>query len=369
MKRITAQILTAGALASSLALAGCGNDIPTAAGQNLAAAAQSADWNAGGKVQIPLPPKAEGKKIAFVGFGKDNAWSVWGFEALKAEAETLGAKATFVGPSTFDPQAQYQLVSDLAVAKQYDILVVVAQDGASLAPAVEKAAAAGIVVVPINMAVGPDPVSHKIQVAGIKTQVLEDLESNAQAMAEGVVDACEGQDPCKVDVLWGVRALAFDKVKPPFFQKVIAAHPNIHVVCESDAAYTQDLGRTQSADCLQAHPDLNVIAAQADESARGAESSLTAAGHTFGLGKDDVKIIGAYASHYGVQQVRAGKWLMTTYNRVASMGRAATRLGISVLHGDNVPSYVPMEDLDDAPLKLTKEVLEKRPDITGQWEG
>lgn len=351
-------------LIATLGLAACAT--PT---QGESASLTDSSWNEGGSITIDSPEKVEDFQIAFIGFGKDNPWSQFGFEALKSEAEAFGAEATFVGPASFDPQAQYQLVSDLAISKQYDMIVLVAADGPSIVPAVEQAIAAGIIVVPMNMAVGPDPLATEPQVKGVETQVLENLELNASAMADGVIAACEGVDNCEVGVLWGVRALAFDSVKPEIFQKQIAKHANISVVCESDAAYTQDLGRTQSTDCLQAHPNLNVIAAQADESARGAESSIVEAGKTFGIEKGDIKIVSSYGSRYGVEQVRNGKWLSTTYNRVGSMGKAAVRLGLLQSQGKTVPNYVQMEELDGLPLVLTSEVLKDHPEVLGQWEG
>lgn len=359
--------LAAATLTAGLLLSGCANGGGSSqAGGSLT---NSEDWNSGGAVTIDVPDAAEGFKIAYIGFGKDNPWSQFGFEALQEEAAVYGAEATFVGPASFDPQAQYQLVADLAVSQQYDMIVLIAADGPSIVPAVEQAIDAGIIVVPMNMAVGPDPLATEPQVDGIVTQVLENLELNALAMAEGVIDSCEGVDPCEVGVLWGVRALAFDAVKPEIFSTALKDHANIKVVCESDAAYTQDLGRTQSADCLQAHPDLHVIASQADESTRGAEASIIAAGRTFGMGADDIRLVSTYGSRYGVEQVRAGKWVSTTYNRVGSMGKASVRLGLLISQGKEVPSHVPMEELDGLPLVLTQPVLEEHPEVLGQWEG
>lgn len=361
--------LSAVAFAAMLSLTACGNDI---AGSNEAATVpEQQNWNEGGKVQIAEPDRAQadGVKIAFLGNSKDNPFSEYMFRAVKEEAENFGATATFVGPTNFDAQEQYQLVSDIAVSKQYDVILIIPNDSASIAPAVETAAAAGIPTVALNQPIGPDIMSSEIQAQGVVSQVVEDLELNATAMADGVIAACEDKDPCKVEVLWGVRALLFDKVKPDMFYARLADHPNIEVVCETDAEYTQDLGRTQAADCLQANPDLNVIASQADESTRGAESSVKAAGRTVGTGPDDVRMVSSYGTMYAIEQVRAGHWDMTSYNRPQSTGRAGVRLALLHLQGQEVPQHVRMEDLDDDPFAITKEVLDQHPEIVGQWEG
>jgi ribose transport system substrate-binding protein len=311
------------------------------------------DWNTGGKIKIEAPTNAKGKKVAYYGFGKDNPWSQYMFKAVEAEAKALGATATFVGPPTFNAQTEYQEISDASVSHAYDVMVVVPIDGPTVAPAVKQAVEAGIKVVAVDYPVGPDMLSKALQVPGVTSQVLESLQGSAEAMADGVIASCEGVKSCEVEVLWGVRALAFDKVKPDFFYAKLKSHPNIKLVCQTDANYTQDAGRTQAADCLQAHPDLNVIASQADESTRGAENSITSAGRTYGLGPKDIKLVSAYASTYGVAQVRAGKWVQTSYNRPQGMGRAAVRLGLLALEGKKVPDFVAQEDLDAAPTALT----------------
>jgi ribose transport system substrate-binding protein len=389
------RLLTVVAVAAALSLSACGNDIKSAdvavassAPESSAAAPASsaaapassaapsaaavvAEWNVGGKTTIaePAADSGAGKKIAYIGFGKDNPWSEYMFKGIEDEAAKYGATATFVGPPTFDAQAQFQLVSDIATAKNYDVIMIAADDGPSVAPAVKQAIDAGIQVVGLNMALGANATSADIQIPGVTSQVLENLQMNAETMADGVIQACEGISPCKVDVLWGARALAFDKIKPDFFNAKLKDYPDIKVVCETDAFYTQDMGRTQAADCLQAHPDLNVIASQADESTRGAEKAITAAGKTFGLGAGDIKLTGSYASQYGVQQVRDGKWLMTVNNRPESVGRTGVRLALLASSGQTVPTVVWQEDLDGAPQELDKAALDANPGLKGQWQG
>jgi ribose transport system substrate-binding protein len=335
---------------------------------------QAKNWNNGAKRLPDVPAaKTEGKRIAFIGFGQDNPWSAWVFKAVKCEAEANGATATFIGPPKFDAQVQFQEVSDLATSKNYDALVIVPNDSTSIAPALKRLIAAGVPVVSVLQPAGPDVLSMKSQVPGITGNVIEDLTVNAQAMADGVIDGCKNVDPCEVGVLWGARVLAFDKVKPKIFSARIASNPNIKIVCQTDAGYTQDLGRTQAADCLQAHPKLNVLASQADQQTRGAEASIRAAGRTMGLGEGDLKIVSAYATTYGVSQVRAGKWLQTSYNRPQSLGAAATRIDLLALAGVKLTPeqsfLVQDRDFDAVPNRLTRQVLVKNPEVVGQWEG
>lgn len=377
-------------------LAGCGDDDSSGsdAGQNNAGGGSGnevsaecsapnviteADWNKGAK-QLPGVPEGavDGKRIAYIGFGQDNAWSggeggLGVFTGILCEAEANGAEAEFIGPPSFDAQVQFQLVSDLAISQNYDGLVITPNDSTSIAPALKQLVAAGVPVVSTLQPAGPDVLSMKNQVEGMTGNVIEDLTVNAETMADGVIDACEVHDPCEVAVIWGVRALAFDKVKPDIFEAKIKAHPNIDIVCEADGGYDQDVGRGAAADCLQAHPNINVLASQADQQTRGAERPLKAAGKTIGLDKNDVKIVSAYGTIYGVEQVRAGKWLQTSYNRAQSLGAAATRMVLLEIAGKEIPDdlrfIVQDRDVDDVPNRLTREVLKEHPDVKGQWEG
>jgi ribose transport system substrate-binding protein len=362
---------------------GSGGEATAASGEAKAASPECSekgiisakDWNEGPK-KLPEPGDAgalEGKRVAFIGFGQDNVWSQWVFKAVNCEAQAWGAEAKFIGPPSFDAQVQFQLASDLAVSKNYDALVVVPNDSTSIAPALKQTVGADIPTVSVLQPAGPDVLSMKNQIPGMTGNVIEDLDVNATTMGEGVVDACEGVDPCKVIVIWGARALAFDKVKPKIFQEAIAGNDNIEIVCEADGGYDQDVGRTATADCLQANPDANVLASQADQQTRGAERAIEAAGKTFGNEGADIKIVSAYGTMHGVSQVRAGKWFQTSYNRAQSLGAAATRLALLAVGGEpaseDLSFLVQDRDFDTVPNKLDKEALEANPDVIGQWDG
>ena len=144
-------------------------------------------------------------------------------------------------------------------------------------------------------------------------------------------------------------------------------------MCETDGGYDQEVGRTATADCLQAHPDVDVLASQADQQTRGSERALKAAGKTFGIGEDDVKIVSAYGTMHGISQVRAGKWFQTSYNRAQALAAAATRLALLKMAGNPAgpeQSFIVQDkDIDKVPNRLTSDVLKEHPEVVGQWDG
>lgn len=367
------------ALATTLTVTACGDSAGTskdasessADAETVKPAATDRGWNEGGSFQVPEPAKDAGKgiKIAYTGFGKDNAFAKYTTQAVEDEARKYGATATHVGPATYDPPAQAQLVIDIATSKSYDAIVIQPIDSASIVPAIKTAVDAGIKVAASTFVIGPDLTATSPQVEGVTTEVVEDIVSNIQSSVDGLAEACEGIDPCEVAMIWGVRALAFDAAKIKPFREGIKQHPNIKVVCEADGNYTQDGGRKVAADCLQAHPNIRAIASNADQSIRGAEKAIKAAGKTYGLGKDDIVLMGSYGTKYAVDAVRKGDWLQTFFARPEAIGRTTVDLLLASLAGKEVPTYVNQADLDGVGDVINKAAFEKYPDLRAQWDG
>lgn len=143
----------------------------------------------------------------------------------------------------------------------------------------------------------------------------------------------------------------------------LAQHDNIEIVCQADAGYAEDSGRTVAADCLSAHPDVDVLVMGADESAHGAELAIADAGLEFGPEADQIKIIGAYARTYGVQQIIDGNWVMSTFARPNADGRAAVDLILAHVSGQDVPTNVNSQDLDGVGLTVYPETVDQVPNI------
>ena len=379
-------------LIASLALAaGCGGDDEPSAGASGAAAETAGpstpascqekgvisekEWNQGAKkLPDPADPAAlKGKRIAFIGFGQDNVWSQWLFKSVTCEAERWGAEAKFIGPPKFDAQAQFQLASDLSVSKNYDGLVIVPNDSTSIAPALKQVVAADIPVVSVLQPAGPDVLAMKNQIPGMTGNVIEDLTVNAQAMADGVIDACAEKAPCNVIVVWGARVLAFDKVKPKIFQARLEGHDNIKIVCETDGGYDQEVGRTATADCLQAHPDVDVLASQADQQTRGSERALKAAGKTFGMGEDDVKIVSAYGTMHGDLPGPRGQVVPDELQPGAGAGSRRHPLGAAEDGGQPGRSgavlHRPGQGHRQGAEPPDTDALKEHPEVVGQWDG
>jgi len=360
-------LVAAPLIASALLLAGCAVDQTgtSAESDGSASAADERAWNEGGAVQIDAPSEGsgEGVNILFTGFGQDNNLANAFFEAVQSEAELYGASAEFAGPASYDPVAQSTLLCDAATSGRYQAIIMQTIDSASIVDCARQAIAAGLPIVTIEFPVGADVTTDKIQVEGVIAQIREDVVGISEAQAEATIEACADLDPCKVGIGWGVRSLAFDAAKVDPLLDGLAASDNIEIVCQADAGYTEDTGKTVAADCLSAEPELDVFIMGSDEAAHGAELAITDAGRTFGTADDDVKIIAAYARKYGVQQIIDGKWVMSTFSRPNADGRAAVDLLLLSLSGESIPENVNTQDLDAVGLTVEQDTVQTVPDI------
>lgn len=365
--RVAFRTAVTGVAALTLALSGCAVDTSgtSAATEESAEAGGDRAWNADGAVEIPTPEEGsgEGVNIMFTGFGQDNNLANAFADGVIAEAELYGATAEFAGPPTYDPVAQSKLLCDAASSGRYQAIIMQTIDSASIVECAKQAVDAGIDIVTIGFPIGPDVTADDIQLEGVVSQVREDVVAIAEAQAEAAIDTCDGIDPCKVGIGWGVRSLAFDAAKVDPMLDALAEHDNIEIVCQADAGYAEDSGRTVAADCLSAHPDVDLLVMGADESAHGAELAIADAGLEFGAGEDDIKIIGAYARTYGVQQIIDGEWVMSTFARPNADGRAAVDLVLAHRSGADVPTNVNSQDLDGVGLTVYPETVEDVPNI------
>jgi ABC-type sugar transport system substrate-binding protein len=358
---------TAALAATALLLSGCAFDQTGTSAEEDGAAASAGErsWNEGGAVEIAAPAEGSGDgiNILFTGFGQDNNLANAFFEAVQSEAELYGATAEFAGPASYDPVAQSTLLCDAATSGRYQAIVMQTIDSASIVDCARQAIDAGLPIVTIEFPVGADVTADEIQVEGVIAQIREDVVGISEAQADAAIEVCGDIDPCKVGIGWGVRSLAFDAAKVQPLLDRLSTSPNIQVVCEADAGYTEDEGKTVAADCLSAEPDVNVLIMGSDEAGHGAELALADAGRTFGTSADDVKIIAAYARKYGVQQIIDDKWVMSTFSRPNADGRAAVDLLLLSLSGESIPENVNTQDLDAVGLTVDADTVKAVPDI------
>ena len=294
------------------------------------------------------PDAPEQLSIGFFGVSKTNAYAQGTFLGVQAAAKADGATATFVD-GEFDAQKQVQQVRDAIESRQFDIIVMQANDNLALQAPLQEAVDAGLTVVVESFIVGPDLGTIEPQVDGA-ISVVGLPGTNGAVLAELGVAACAVVEtkPCKVAYLEGFKWLTIDTVRTAAVKAGLATDGSIELVASVEGGYTPESGRAAFADVLQANPDVDVVI--------GSSQAITGAAEV--AGDSDIHFIGNGASVANVETVRSGAWFaIYVYDTVAN-GTKAAELGLAHAHGESVEFAVDIASLAPNSGKGTKAALD-----------
>jgi ribose transport system substrate-binding protein len=287
--------------------------------------------------------------VGFFGFAKSNGFAQGTYRGVEQAAKANNATATFVDPN-FDAQVQVQQVQDAVTSKQFDVIVIQANDNQALIAPLTKAAQAGITVVVEFSVVGPNFKTIDPQIPGAISIV--DLPAlNGKVLGEMGVEACNTVkgDVCKVAYMEGFKSLPLDNVRTDAVKAELATNPRISLVADVEGGYTQDSGRAAFQNIIQANPDVNVVI--------GSSQAITGAAAV--AGKSGIKFIGNGASVSNVEAVRSGAWFGIYVTDVVANGIKATELGLAKARGKKVETAVNENTLAPNGGKGTKVTLDK----------
>ena len=247
------------------------------------------------------PTAVSGEKIRIAVFTAvlGNTYNQAVVDGVAEAAKAIGAEV--VGFSAeYDSTLQINQIQDAITSGKYAAFVVEPTDGVLVAPIVDQAIAAGILVGAADAPVGTDRTTLQ-PYPGLIAYAAVPCPMQGKAFGEMIVDACQGKNPCKVAYMIGMSALKADQERLEAMHAVLASHPEIQIVSEQEAAYMQDTGLSVMQGVLQAHPDLDVVASAGDQMSLGAAKAVADAGLT---GK--VTILGNGASKEAIPALKDG---------------------------------------------------------------
>ncbi|MFC9351761.1 sugar ABC transporter substrate-binding protein [Arthrobacter sp. NPDC057013] len=286
--------------------------------------------------------------VGFFGFAKSNGFAQGTYLGVEQAAKANNASATFVD-SNFSAQTQVQQIQDAVTSKQFEVIVVQANDNQALIAPLTQAVQAGITVVVEFSVIGPKFDTIQPQVPGAISIV--DLPTrNGKVLGEMGKEACatvQG-DTCKVAYLEGFKSLPLDNARTEAVKAELATDPKIKLVASVEGGYTQDSGRQAFQNVSQANPDVDVMI--------GASQAIT--GAAAAAGNSDIKFIGNGASVSNVEAVRSGKWFSIYVSDVVANGAKATELGLAKARGKQVETAIDEASLSPNNGKGTKEALD-----------
>jgi ribose transport system substrate-binding protein len=311
--------------------------------------------------------------IAFFGLAAENAYTQYMYDAATAEAEKMNAEVQFFD-GKFEGPAQVTQMQDAITSGRFQGFIVMPNDQPGIVPVVEQALAEGIKVAALQFPVGTDPTEADPEVDGMTTQVIEDVIRGAEVTAEGINATCVDRDPCEVGILWGARSVSWEAAKEKPLKEALDS--NVEIVAEADAGFLQGPGEKATADMLEAHPGLDVLATPSgDQMTTGGQRAIEAKGKEIGLADrpdDAIAIVGYGAAETGVQRVRDKVWYQTYALVPETMARETTRLLIEDVRG-TAPSQeqrgIVQTEISPVGDNITLEVLGENPDWKAEWQG
>jgi ribose transport system substrate-binding protein len=264
--------------------------------------------------------------IGFFGFAKANSFAQATWAGVQEYANSHNATATFLD-SNFDGPTQVNQLQDAVTSKRYNVVIVQANDGTAIVPAVKQAVAAGITVVIEFTPVGGDYGTTAPQVPGT-VSIVDAPVYNGQGLATLGLGACKklAAQPCKVAYLQGFANYPLDTART---NATVAAlkQGGADVVASVVGGYTADTGRTAFQNVLQAHPDVNVVIG----SSQATEGAAPLAGNR------KILFVGNGGSTQAFAGVRSGKWYGVYVIPEKTEGLKAAQLGLDKARGKSVP--------------------------------
>jgi ribose transport system substrate-binding protein len=300
--------------------------VAAATALTLAAAACSKPSTDTAAANKPAASANEHLTIGFFGFAKANSFAQATWAGVQEYANAHNATATFLD-SNFDGPTQVNQLQDAVTSKRYNVVIVQANDGTAIVPAVKQAVAAGITVVIEFTPVGGNYGTTAAQISGT-VSIVDAPTYNGQGLATLGDGACKklGARPCKVAYLQGFANYPLDTART---NAAVAAlkQGGADVVASVVGGYTADSGRTAFQNVLQAHPDVNVVIG----SSQAIEGAAPLAG-----GKN-ILFVGNGGSTQAFAGVASGKWYGDYVIPEKTEGAKAAELGLDKARGKSVP--------------------------------
>ena len=311
-------------------------------------------------------PEHKAVRIAFFNVIAANHVTAANLQGVKDEAEKWGATVTNLDAG-FDEAKQISQMQDAIASKQYDAWVVMPVNGAAVADTVRQAIDAGIVVVADWNNIGPDLSTIEPQVEGITSVVAQPFQGQGEAIANSVVEACEGVDPCDAVYMPGSFNQGSEQVRMDALKAVLASHPNIELHTSADGEYQPAPAQAAATDTLLAVDGVDVFATPDDQMAFGIVAAIEEAGK-----QDQVKVVSAGTTKRGVQMVRDGVLFANVVTLPYSEGVYSGRFAIQAVLGEGeVPPSLDSTTLSPIGVVATQETLAtpEGEKFTGEYEG
>jgi ABC-type sugar transport system substrate-binding protein len=323
--------LLAGALGMTLMAAAACGDSPAASGGG-------GTTGSGG---------AQGKTIAFVGYGDASPWGAAYNKTFKAALASSGVKINDL--TSMDAGTQVQNFNQ-AVSQKPALIVAALWDTTATVVPIQKAKQAGVPVLIVDGR--PDP-----KVEGDVMSVLSDNVKLGEYAAQNIIEGlkAQGRDSGKVIVLSGTKAMLVTQDRMEGFGKAMAAAPQYQVIEDQDTNWDPTASGKVAQQLFAKHGCDGIQAAygMADYMALPIVQAAKQAGCKVG-GKDGLVVTGGNCFKAGIAAIKTGEMYGTATEDPITIAKQTADYITRYLGGQNPPkSELVQED------RVTKESLAK----------
>jgi ribose transport system substrate-binding protein len=297
--------------------------------------------------------ESKGKKIAFLQTLATHPYVVATTKAFRGRAEALGMEVTFF-TSMLDAALQAQQIDD-AIARKFDLVVVVPTSEQAVVPALARAKQAGVPVVIVNNT--PKADTEELYLTFVGQDQTEMGRLAGEAMLNALKDS--GRTGGKVAMITGALQQGIAPRRVNGFQEALKENPKVQIVAVEDARWdtaTSERIAGQLYARFAATGGLDAVYGMADNQAVAAIRAAEAAGIAVGGNPSQLIVIGGNCLKEGLDAIKAGK-MQSTITQIP------TELGVHA--ADTINDYFSGK-------KLPKEELLPITTVTkanlAQWE-
>jgi ABC-type sugar transport system substrate-binding protein len=283
---------------------------------------------------------AAGKKIAYFDAGPTNPFVAAFNKAFNARAKKLGLVVTqFDTP--YDAALQSQQIND-AIARKFDMLVIMAASQSAVVPALVRAKKAGIPVIITNNGIKEGVENLYV------SEISDDNTKLGKLAAESVVRVLHeaGRANAKIALVTGALDEGVAKTRLIAFDAVMKSHPDIKVVATEDAFWDTAKSETIAGQLFARFAPqggLDVVVGWADNQAAAIIRAAEAAHIPLGTGKGQLIVIGTNCTPEGIKEIREGKEYSTGTQAPVDTAQRTAELAANYLNGKTLPKHVVLD--------------------------
>lgn len=250
-------------------------------------------------------------------------------QSAEAEAAKLGVKVITVDAKGDGP-TQVNQVQDLLTQK-IDALIYIPAGAAAATVPTKLAQAAGIPVVNIDRNAAGAPGN---------TFLASNSVSSAKAVCEYIIKQAGGKG--SMVIIHGQKGTTPEVDRTKGCMEVVNSNPGVKIVAEQYSnIWGQDEGFQIMQNMLQAHPDVNIVFAEADALALGAAQAIKVANPS-----QKIWVAGFDGDTAALEALKNGVFDVTATQQTQLMGRTAVQDAMKLVAGEKLPP----EQLLDATL-------------------